>query len=238
VVRRVDTGGTICTVAGTGAPGFSGDGGPARAASLNFTVRVLPLDGGYLISDQGNGRVRSVDAAGVITTIIGNGDTVTSGDGGPATAAGLVAPKGLACDAAGNLYIAQAASIGSTGHCVRKVDPSGRITTFAGLGHVGSSGDGGPATAALLGKPGDVVVDQRGRVLICEHYYNRIRMVDESGVIAGVVGTGHPGFSGNGGPGIAARLNSPVALALNAAGDLFIVDNENNRIRKVTGPLP
>jgi transposase-like protein len=237
VVRRVDAAGEISTIAGSGASGFSGDGGLATAAELSFPTRVLPFGDGFLISDQENGRVRLVNGDGVITTFAGTGETTVSGDDGPATAAGVVMPKGLAVDGDGSCYIAQAPPISTHGHCVRKVDPSGTITTFAGLGFAGFGGDDGPAKAALLGKPGDVVVDPNGGVLICEHYSHRIRRVDASGKITTVVGDGRRGFHGNGGPARAACLNLPVAIAFNPSGDLFIADSENHRIRKVTGPF-
>lgn len=148
-VRKVSPGGTITTLAGNGTGGYSGDGGPAVAASLNGPKGVaVDAAGNLYIADTGNGRIRKVTPAGSITTVAGNGQAAYSGDGGPATAASLNAPKGLAVDAAGSLYIAD-----TDNFRVRKVSPGGTITTAAGNGRQGYSGDGGPATAASLYEP-------------------------------------------------------------------------------------
>ncbi|TMC29793.1 MAG: hypothetical protein E6J27_04665 [Chloroflexi bacterium] len=152
-----------------------------------------------------------------------------SGDGGPATAARLLAPAGVALDPAGNLYIADTAD-----HRIRKVTPGGTISTYAGSGNFGFSGDGGPATAAELNFPRDVALDPAGNLYIADSGNSRIRKVSPGGTISTYAGSGSRGFSGDGGPAAAAQLNNPVGMALDPAGNLYIADITNNRIRKVT----
>jgi streptogramin lyase len=199
-IRRVDAvTGVITTVAGNGASGFSGDGGPATAANLSGPFGVaVDAAGNVLIADQNNARIRRVDAVtGVITTVAGNGAGGFSGDGGPATAASLSNPVGVAVDAAGNVLIADRSN-----QRIRRVDAvTGVITTAAGNGASGFSGDGGPATAASLSSPWGVAVDAAGNVLIADQSNSRIRRVDAvTGVITTVAGNGTFGFSGDGGP--------------------------------------
>ncbi len=173
-------------------------------------------------------------SAGIITTVAdSNGQSGFSGDGGPATAATFNVPLGMAVDAAGNLYIAD-----DLNFRIRKVDPSGTITTFAGNGTSGFSGDGGPATAAQLGAVFDVAVDRSGNVFIADLGNARIRKVTPDGRISTVAGTGpsqpNPAASnGDGGPATAAQFSSPDSIAVDAAGNLFIADGDNKRVRKV-----
>ena len=237
-VRRVDAAtGVITAVAGTIGAGFGGDGGPATAALLAFP-RGVALDGAgnLFIADSSNDRVRRVDAAsGVITTVAGtgkDGSQVSDGDGGPATAALLASPESVALDGAGNLFIAD---LGNSR--VRRVDAAtGVITTVAGAGAAGFGGDGGPATAALLAFPNGVALDGAGNLFIADSSNDRVRRVDAAtGVITTVAGTGVEGFSGDGGPATAARLWGPRGVALDEAGDLFIADADNNRVRRVAG---
>jgi len=232
-IRKVDAAGTITTVAGTGTAGFSGDGGPATSAEL-FNGFVQPsgvaadMGGNLSIADVGNQRIRKVDLAGTIRSIAGTGTPGFSGDGGQATTAQLFYPAGVALDPSGNLFIAD------TNNCsIRMIDPAGVITTVAGNGTVGSSGDGGPATGAQLGYPSGVALDASGNLFIADAGNNRIRKVDSGGTITTVVGTGSAGFSGDGGPGVSAQLNSPSGMAVDTRGNLFLADAGNNRIRKV-----
>ncbi len=285
-IRRVSPAGNIVTVAGSGNFGFSGDGGPATGASL-FSPSGVAADaaGNLYVADTGNQRIRKVDPRGIITTVAGNGIKAFSGDGGPAAAASLAAPNGLAADAVGNLYVADSLNqrirkisssgiistaagngmqgfsgdagaavrasvnnptavaldtaganlfIADTGNQrIRKVSPDGTITTFAGNGLFGFSGDGGPATSASLAGPSALAGDAGGNVLIADTGNHRVRKVSRAGVISSVAGSGARGFSGDGGPAISATLNLPSGVAMDGAGNLYISDSLNYRIRQV-----
>jgi|DewCreStandDraft_3_1066083.scaffolds.fasta_scaffold00063_13 sugar lactone lactonase YvrE len=283
-VRKIDPSGVITTVAGSGARGFSGDGGAAQAARLNApaALAVLP-DGTIMIADMGNNRVRAVDPQGVIHTLVGGGigdggdprqavlnlpyglavdaqghlyiadtqhhrirrvtlgqespriETIAgtgisgfNGDDRPAIEAHLNFPRGLAVDAAGNLYVAD-----TFNHRVRKITPEGMITTVAGTGRAGFSGDGDLAVRAELRFPLAVAVDADGRLYIADAGNNRVRRVDLDGVIATIAGTGKRGFEGDDGPAVAAALDTPAALAFDKEGRLLIADMGNHRIRRV-----
>ena len=228
-IRKVAPAGTIATVAGNGQYGYSGDGGPATAASL-WTPKGVAVDaaGNLYIADSYNHRIRRVTPAGTITTVAGKGTVGYSGDGGPATAAMLGNPRGVAVDAGGSLYIAD-----SYNHRIRRVTPGGAITTVAGNGQYGYSGDGGPATTASLNGPWGLAVDAAGSLYIADYFNNRIRKVTPAGTITTVAGNGQQGYSGDGGPATAASLMSPEGVAVDAAGNLFIADSGNQRIRKV-----
>ena len=233
-IRKVDTAGVISTVAGSGTGGHSGDGGAATAAQLN-SPRGVALDGAgnLYIADAWNNRIRKVDTAGVITTAAGTGASGDFGDGGAATAAWLRDPQVVALDGAGNLYIAC-----RTNHRIRKVNTAGVISTVAGTGMPGFSGDDGAATSAQLSSPEGVAVDWAGNLYIGDASNNRIRKVDTAGVITTVAGTGTAGSSGDGGAAVAAQLNNPGGVALDALGNLYIADRSNRRIRKVVGVGP
>src|SRR5439155_1734201 len=215
-----------------GSPGFSGDGGPATAAQLSLPYGVaLDAAGNLFSADWDNARIRRVDAGtGTITTVAGTGTYGFSGDGGPATAAELGAPTGVALDAAGNLFIADWGNAR-----IRRVDAAtATITTVAGTGTHGFSGDGGPATVAELYLPSGVVLDGAGNLFIADLGNARIRRVDAAtATITTVAGNGTVGFGGDGGPATAAELWAPNGVALDAAGDLFIADVGNARIRRV-----
>ena len=233
-IRRVDArSGTITTVAGDGTKGFAGDGGPATQARLNEPYGVaLDAQGNLYFADRLNRRVRRVDGgSGLITTIAGDGSKTFSGDGGPGQRAGLVEPNGVALDRAGRkLFIADVAD-----HRVRVVElADGTIATFAGTGQGKHSGDGGPATAASIAGARAVDVAPDGTVLILERQGNTLRAVDPTtGTITTRAGTGAKGYSGDGGPASAATFNGPKELAVDAAGNVFIVDTENQAIRRI-----
>ena len=230
-IRRVDTAGTITTVAGIGVRGRSGDGGPANRARLSFPSDVAVDGAGNLYFTDGP-RIRRVDRSGTIATIAGlweHGNYVGySGDGGPAVAARLYNPKGVAVDGAGNLYIAD-----RDNHRIRRVDTAGTITTVAGIGESSYSGDGGPANQARLSRLWGVAVDGAGNLYIADRDNHRIRRVDAKGIITTVAGNGESGYSGDGGPAVTARLSWTKWVAVDGAGNLFIADGSNHRIRRV-----
>ncbi len=227
-IRRVDARGTISTFAGSGVFKFAGDGGPATSAALNFPRSVaLGSDGTIYIADTLNHRVRKVGSDGIITTIAGTGERGSTGDGGPATAAKLNRPQSVGLDAGGNLYIAE-------GSLIRKVTPAGVISTVAGNGTSGFSGDGGPATRASLTFSAGIAFDTSGNLYFADGGNHRIRKVTPAGIISTVAGNGTPGFSGDGGPALNAALNFPNGVAVDRAGNLYIADNLNLRIRKVS----
>lgn len=231
-VRRVDGRGIITTVAGNGDKAYSGDGGPATRAALNEPYGVvLDRAGNLYIADRLNRRVRRVDAAtGIITTVAGTGEAAYSGDGGPAAQAGLAEPNGLAFDPGQTrLYITDVAD-----HRVRVIElASGRIATFAGTGAAEHSGDGGPARQAGVFGARAVKVAADGTVYILERQGSSLRAVDpRTGIISTIAGTTARGYSGDGGPALAAVFDAPKEMAIDKNGDILIVDTENHAIRR------
>jgi hypothetical protein len=269
VVRKISTAGIITTIAGNGTSGFSGDGGPATAASFDYPYALAKDDTGNLyIGDVYNNRIRKVNSAGVISTywiarvsgmaidhlgniyggqnyevrkiipgpfivtapFAGNGTSGFSGDGGPATAAQITAPWGVSRDVHGNIYIAD-----QNNRRIRKVDSASNIiTTVAGDGTVGSSGDGGPATSAEIAAPQQAVADAAGNIYIADWAYNVIRKVNPSGIISTIAGNGSAGFAGDGGPATAALFNGLFWIAIDCGNNLYLSDYGNRRIRKIT----
>jgi hypothetical protein len=228
-VRKVDNNGVITTFAGNGSSSFSGDGGAAVNAGLsNPDGVVVNASGNFYIADNSDNRIRKVDTNGIITTVAGNGIGGYSGDGGPATNASLRNPYGVGLDAAGNLFIAD-----YNNNRIRKVDTNGIITTVAGNGSPGYSGDGGAATNASLNLPHVMVVDATGNLLIVDYGNSVLRKVDTNGIITTVAGNGSPGYSGDNGVATNASLNFPTGVSLDSVGDLFIADYLNQVIREV-----
>lgn len=232
VIRKVTPKGILSTVAGQyGGGGFSGDGGRAINAELNGPYGLaIDARGNLYVADYTNRRIRKISTAGIITTVAGGGNPPCCGhigDGGPATAAVLGEPIGVAVDRAGNLYIADAA------YRVRKVDTKGIITTIAGGGHGPyGGGDGGPATQVVL-VPSAIAVDFASNVYIVDHESNRIRKISNKGIISTVAGTGINGYSGDGGPAVNAEFFDPTGVAVDAFGDIYIADQGNRVVRMV-----
>lgn len=236
-IRRVGPDGLITTIAGNGVSGFSGDGGPATSASLSFPggVAVAP-DGSVYIADGGNDRVRRVGSDGLITTFAGNAEKFkfgAGGDGGPATEAQVAFPSAVAIGLDGSVYIAQ-----STHHRVRRVTPDGIIDRFAGTGAIGSSGDGGPARRAELGSPIGLAIGPDGSLYITDRRGASVRRVGPDRIITSIAGDGSFGFSGDGGPALAAGLLCPHGVAVGPDGSMYVSDSCDHRVRRVTLPLP
>lgn len=232
-VRRVDASTQIITtIAGTGVPGFSGDSGLGAKAELNHPGRAtFDRDLNIYISDINNERIRRVNSiTHVIQTVAGNGTTGFSGDGGPATGAEFNFPNGEATDSNGDLFVAD-----SQNNRVRKLTVStGIITTVAGNGLTGYSGDGGLATNAALSFPSRPYIDSNGYIYIADYGNNRVRKVDgKTGIITTVAGNGIAGYAGDGGAATNAELNGPLSIVLDSSGILYIADIHNSRIRAV-----
>jgi len=230
-VRKIDTSGMISTVVGSGAFGMgtAGDGGLATAAELQLPNSMAADGLGNLyIADTHNHAIRKITADGVIRTIAGQNVGIYGGDGGPATKAWLYSPQNVAFDTSGNIYIADQGN-----NRIRKISSDGTISTVAGNGNVGYAGDGGLATLAQLSYPSWVATDTAGNMFIADTNNHRIRKVNTNGIITTVAGMGTSGFSGDGGTATMAQLNSPAGVAIDAAGNLYIADTNNNRIREV-----
>jgi sugar lactone lactonase YvrE len=221
---------TIATAVGNGTAGFLGDGGAATSAELNYPTGIaFDSSGNLYIADHVNHRIRKVDTSGNITTIAGNGTLGYLGDSAAATSAELDSPCGVAVDSSGNVYIAD-----TLNHVIRKV-AGGTITTFAGDQSLGSgyTGDTAAATSAQLNTPVGIVVDSAGNVWIADTGNSVIREVTTDGNINTIVGNSYADYGGDGGTAIASSLNHPLGLALDAAGNMYIADQLNQRIRMV-----
>jgi uncharacterized protein (TIGR03437 family) len=228
-VRRVMSDGTLFTEAGNGIASLAATNGVlATNSSLGIPQGVaLDAAGNVYFSDSGQNVVRRVSPAGIISTVAGNGMAGFSGDDGPALAASLNAPTGLAVDGGGNVYI------GDRGNSrIRKVTPAGIITTIAGTGRATYAGEGGPARAASL-SPDGIGVDAAGNLYVADPENNRILRITPAGTIGTFAGTGQPGSAGDGGPATAAAMNTPHGVAADAKGNIYIADTGNGRIRVV-----
>lgn len=230
IVRKISTSGIITTVAGTGVSGFSGDGGLAINATLD-RVNGIAVDaaGNLFICDADNRRLRKVNTSGIISTIAGIGTDGHSGDGGLATAAELGFISNVQVDAAGNVYLAEQGN----GFCVRKINTSGIISTFAGTGVNGNSGDGGQANVAQLNAVSAICFDAAGNLYLSDFGGFRIKKVNTSGIITTIAGTGAFGSGGDGGLATAAQVFYPYGLVVDATGNLYFCESGNNKIRRI-----
>jgi sugar lactone lactonase YvrE len=231
--------GFIENLAGTGARAFGGDEGPGNEAQLDLPSSVaIDSNGNILISDQANYRIRLLEPTGIIHTICGDGTPGYTGDGGRADKARLDSPKGQSAPPAGricidgrnNLYIADTGN-----HVIRLIDSVGMISTIAGTGEEGYSGDGGQAREAQFDTPSDVALGPNGILYVADTMNNVIRAVAPDGTITTFAGTGERGFGGDGGPATAALLDRPYGLTVAPNGDVYVADTHNQRIRKITG---
>ncbi|MFN3649833.1 MAG: hypothetical protein ACK47B_09635 [Armatimonadota bacterium] len=224
--------GVMRSAAGTGQQGYSGDGGPAAQARLDQPFHCsMDRRGNLYVADTFNHCIRKVEAdTGVITTVAGTGQKGYSGDGGPATRATLNEPYGVLPDRAGNLFI-----VDRLNRVVRRVDArTGMISTYAGSGENGYSGDGGPAARAAMKEPNALDFDPSGNLYVADVSDNRIRRVDaKTGIITTAAGTGRREFTGDGGPAAQASIQGARGVAFARDGTMFICEREGNRLRRV-----
>jgi len=230
-VRRVDgTTGFITTVAGTGEPGYGGDGGPGNRAQLREPNDCfLDSRGGLLIADIQDQRVRRLDlASGIISTFAGNGEKARHGDGLPAQEASILGARAICQDRSGNTYIAE-----REGNGVRQVDVQGIMSTLAGTGERGYSGDGGPALLATWGAPKAIRCDQQGNIIVVDTENHAIRRIDVATGIVTTIAGGHHGGDGDGGDATQAGLDRPHGCEVDREGNIYIADSNNHRVRVV-----
>ncbi len=228
-VRKITTSGIISTIAGTGEHSYNGDNIPATAAKIwGPEGLVFDKNGNLYIADVGNSRVRKVSTSGIITTIAGTGIEGYNGDNILAVDAQLNKPSALVFDNFKRLYIGD-----QVNYRIRRVNKDGIITTIAGVGTAGYTGDNGLATDAKLRSTRSIAIDKYSNVFFSDATYHCIRRIDQSGIISTIAGTGIVGFSGDGGNAILARINSPHGLAIDEIGGLYIADFGNKRIRYV-----
>lgn len=221
----------ISTVAGAGSFGYSGDGGPATAAHLANPEKICVDNSGnfYLNDALYNHVVRKVSSTGIVTTIAGNGTAGNSGDGGPATNAQIYWPTGIAVNSSGDLFIVDQRS-----NVIRKVNgATGIISTIAGTGTMGYSGDGGPATNAELNSPSGICIDATGNILFTENGSGTVRKINTAGIITTIAGTGTNGTSADGGIATASELNKPDGVAVDNSGNIYVADVNSYRVRKI-----
>ena len=232
VVRRINTSGIITRIAGSASftPAYSGDGGPAVSAELNYPNSIaINSSGELLIADQENHRIRKISTTGTITTIAGNGFPSFFGEGVAATIAQFGSPSALHMAATGDYYFYDAYNLR-----IRKVNTSGIISTVAGNGTVGTGAEGVMATSTPISSVSSIVTDASGNIYYTEQLNHRVRKISTSGIVTTIVGTGTAGYTGDGGMANAATLNRPVGLVIDGGGNLYISEWMNHTIRKVT----
>jgi sugar lactone lactonase YvrE len=226
---RLDPDGMARTVAGTGQPGYSGDGGPAVSARLASPNHLaVAADGTIYIADSGNSVVRKVSGDGIITTVAGSGERGFGGDGGPALEARFDGLSAIALDAAGAIYVADFEN-----DRIRKITAAGVVSTVAGTGESRRNGEGIAATAANIGQPTGVAVDDRGFLYIADQANNRIRLVTPDGILHTIAGTGRIGRPVDGAPAEESSIFIPDILCVGADGVVYFPDHQNNAVRKL-----
>ncbi len=219
----------ITTYAGNGTTGYSGDGGQATAASMNWPEGICSdRNGNIIFTDDNNYVVRKISALGIITTIAGTGTRGYSGDGGTATSAALSYPRAVAADTMGNIYI-----VDTDTARIRKINSSGIISTIAGTGLAGYNGDGIPATAARISRPNSIAVSKNGEIFFTDAHNYRIRKIDLSGIISTIAGNGTAGYSGDGGQATSSNIGADGFITIDNSGSLFIQEDSTFRIRKI-----
>ncbi len=231
VIRKVDAAtGIINTVAGTGEAGYGGDGGPGTMAQFREPNDCfLDGSGGLFIADIQDQRIRRLDlASGIITTFAGNGEKERSGDGLPATEASILGARAVCMDSAGNTYIAE-----REGNGIRMVDTQGIMHTLAGTGEFGYDGDGGPALLATWGAPKAIRCDHAGNLLVVDTENHAIRRIESATSLVTTIAGGRRGGEGDGGPATLAGMDRPHGLDLDTAGNIYIADSNNHRVRVV-----
>ena len=229
VVRKVGPNGMTSLVAGNRVKGYRGDGGVAASAILNQpTDIVFDKAGNMYVADCGNFVIRKINALGVIYTIAGNRKCNYSGDGGPAVNASIKWPLAIAVDNNNNLLI-----VDNAGNSIRKVSATGIITTICGNGVAGYSGDGGPATNAMIDAPTDVAVDKRGNIYVADNGNNRIRVITPNGSINTFAGTGAEGYDEDGTTATNCKLSHPYGIFIDSKDNVYVSDNGNSVIRKI-----
>ena len=227
-IRKLSPNGTITTIAGNGIAGFSGDGVPALESSLNFPAGLAFDKGNLYVADRNNHRIRKIDLEGIISTVAGTGIPECCNDNGLAVEAHLHFPSDIDVDTEGNLYISDRSN-----NRIRKVNPDGIITTIAGLGKPGYGGDFGPADKALLKYPFGISHDNKGNFYIADRGNNRVRKIDQRGIITTIAGDGTHSFGGDYGPANQSSLAFPTDVTVDSQGVVYIADRNNNRVRKI-----
>ena len=232
-VVKIDGGGTLSLVAGTGAQGSqgpSGDGGPATAATLSIPLALaFDTSGNLYIADAGSNRIRMVDTKGIIHTFAGNGNNINTGDGGPATNASLDTPSAIVFDPSGNLLIADTGN-----NEIRKVSPQGIISKVSGTGNAAYDGDNGTVATAAFSAPTGIAVDHLGNIYVSDTGNQRVRLLSASGITSVVAGNGARGSFGDGRQATTAEVNNPGTLLFDTAGNLYVADIGNDRVRRIS----
>ena len=221
----------ITTICGNGAHSNTGDGFPALSATIDYpTCSVFDKFGNYYVTTGANGNsVRKISPSGIISTVAGTGTAGFSGDSGLAINALFNLPGAIAVDTFGNIYIAD-----EWNNRIRKVDiATGIVYTIAGNGTGSYGGDGGPATAAMIWEPQGICLDKKGNIYISDNFNDRVRKINDAGIISTYVGTGVAGYSGDGGLADTAKLKGPTGICIDSDDNLYIADNANLRLRKV-----